>query len=150
MSGAEGTTKIIGNNPMGFAAPSAYMAGEAGEGFPLLFDIAMSYASWGKINERIGAGEAIPALWARDGEGRPTTDPAKARDGGTVTPMAEHKGFGLAVMNELLTAGLAGGEMAGELVDSGGVNTHSQTALAIDVGRIIPLETFLDLSLIHI
>ena len=142
MAGPSGGKSIIGNNPLGFGSPSGCRVGYAEAAAPFLLDIAMSYASWGRIDEKVAAGEKIPATWARDRDGKPTTDPSNVRNGGTVSPMAEHKGFGLALMSELLTAGLADGEMTGQLQETRGVNTHSQAALAIDIERLIPLDRY--------
>ena len=58
-------------------------------------------------------GEPMPAGWARDPEGGPTTDPAAALSG-TMVPIAEAKGAALALMVELLAAGVTGANYASE------------------------------------
>jgi (2R)-3-sulfolactate dehydrogenase (NADP+) len=52
-------------------------------------------------------GEPIPEGWALDSEGRPTTDP-DAAIAGTMVPAGDAKGAALALMVELLSAGLTG------------------------------------------
>ena len=47
-----------------------------------------------------------------DKDGLPTTDPSHYPEEGAVQPMAAHKGYGLAVMVELMTGALSGGGMS--------------------------------------
>jgi (2R)-3-sulfolactate dehydrogenase (NADP+) len=58
-------------------------------------------------------GEKIPEGWALDEEGKPTTDPDAALRG-TMVPMGDAKGTALALMVELLAAGLTGAQFAAE------------------------------------
>jgi (2R)-3-sulfolactate dehydrogenase (NADP+) len=58
-------------------------------------------------------GERIPEGWALDGAGKPTTDPAAAL-AGTMLPLGDAKGTALALMVELLAAGLTGANYAAE------------------------------------
>jgi (2R)-3-sulfolactate dehydrogenase (NADP+) len=53
------------------------------------------------------SGAPIPADWALDADGRPTTDAQRAVDG-TLLPVGDHKGFGLALVLGLLTDALTG------------------------------------------
>ncbi len=53
-------------------------------------------------------GEPLPEGVALDVSGRPTVDPAEAI-AGIMVPMGGHRGYGLAVMWEVLTGVLAGG-----------------------------------------
>jgi LDH2 family malate/lactate/ureidoglycolate dehydrogenase len=95
--------RAIGNNPMAFAAP---VKGQP----PLVFDIATSVAAFGNITRALQEGRRdIPAGWAIDPHGQPTTDAQSAYEG-ALLPMAGHKGIGLAMMVECLA-----GSMAGEL-----------------------------------
>ncbi|MCH8168849.1 MAG: Ldh family oxidoreductase, partial [Proteobacteria bacterium] len=57
--------------------------------------------------------EAIPEGWALDADGNPTTDPAAALKG-TMVPMGQAKGAALALMVELLAAGVTGANTAAE------------------------------------
>lgn len=96
-----GRTAVIGNNPVGYAAPRA-------DGRHFVFDAAMSVASRGKLRRARDLGEAIPEGWGVDAAGHPSTDPAAVLDG-MVLPVGGHKGFGIAVAAEALSAVLFGG-----------------------------------------
>jgi LDH2 family malate/lactate/ureidoglycolate dehydrogenase len=86
----------------------------------------------------------IPAGWAFDSEGAPTTDTKKAYKG-MLMPLGGYKGSGLAMMVEILCGVLGGGAMAHEL---GGIRWRgtrvrcSQTFIAIDIARFMPIEEF--------
>ena len=92
-------TRVLGTNPLAIALPS-------GAGAPIALDMATSTAALGKILLARDAGAAIPANWALDLEGNPTTDPTVAA-GGLLAPLGGHKGFGLALALEALSAGLS-------------------------------------------
>src|SRR5204862_1625121 len=59
-------------------------------------------------------GKAIPLGWAIDREGHPTTDPHEMNDGGALVPLGSdrehggHKGYGLALAVDILSAVLSG------------------------------------------
>jgi len=57
--------------------------------------------------EAASTGQPIPAGWALDRDGQPTTDPQRALEG-TVAPLGGYKGTCLALMVEMLAAGLTG------------------------------------------
>ncbi|HWD03801.1 MAG TPA: Ldh family oxidoreductase [Amycolatopsis sp.] len=90
----------LGNNPLGIGVPSP-------GGDPVLLDIAMSVAARAKIRAAAAEGRPIPATWATDSDGHPTTDPAAALDG-FLQPLGGHKGYGLSVMIDLFTGVLSG------------------------------------------
>ncbi|WP_404312123.1 Ldh family oxidoreductase [Agrococcus terreus] len=129
MPAVGGAEPVIGNNPISIAAPG-------GSGAPFA-DMALSAVALGKIIEAERAGREIPAGWATDAEGAPTTDPSAARRG-LLLPAAGAKGFGLAFFIEVLTSILGGGE-GGEArslykqVDA--PNDCSHVFLAIDASR---------------
>ena len=102
-----GAERVTGNNPIAIAVPSA-------DGPALLVDMAVSASAMGKIRLAESAGQPIPAGWAADAEGRPTTDPATAIKG-MLLPAAGPKGFGLAVLIDLLCGGLSGGAIGSEV-----------------------------------
>lgn len=102
-----GAERIVGNNPIAIAVPSA-------DGAPVVTDMAMSATAMGKIRLAESAGNPIPEGWATDGEGRATTDPATAIKG-MLLPAAGPKGFGLALLIDLLCGGLSNGAIAEEV-----------------------------------
>jgi LDH2 family malate/lactate/ureidoglycolate dehydrogenase len=111
-----------------------------------LLDMATTTVAMGKIyNAHFSGEKTIPAGWGLDREGRPTTDPETVMNGGMVAPLGGYKGYGLAMMVEVLCAVLGGGAMSTEV---GGIRVRgrpmdvSQTFLAIEVERFLPLSVF--------
>ena len=102
---------LLGNNPFAYAAPANTT--------PSVFlDIAMSNVASLKVVQARKDGKQIPPTWIVDKDGLPTTDPSHYPEEGAMQPMAAHKGYGLAVLVELLTGILSGGctSMGGEIV----------------------------------
>lgn len=77
---------------------------------PLVLDMATSAVALGKVRVAHMKGEAVPEGSLVDHEGLPTTDPAVMfqEPFGSLGPFGAHKGYGLAVMCELLGGALAG------------------------------------------
>lgn len=101
-----GAKPVFGTNPLAFACP---LPGRA----PLTIDLSLSKVARGNIMAAKQRGEKIPEGWALDAEGRPTTDPDAALSG-AMLPMGDAKGTALALMVELLAAGLTGSNFAAE------------------------------------
>ncbi|MEC5384621.1 Ldh family oxidoreductase [Uliginosibacterium sp. H3] len=122
------TRPVIGNNPLAIGVPRA-----AGK-HPVVLDIAMSQAAVGKVTTWLREGKELPAGWGVDANGKPTTD-AKAILGGAVSPMGGHKGAGLALMLEFMTAALGSGLFCRDITAPGGaVETEaSKLFIALDV-----------------
>lgn len=99
-----GREPLVGANPIAIAAP-------LGDDRFFLTDFCLSTVAMGKVSQVLDQGGRIPEGWALDREGRPTTDPAAGLKG-SLLPMGGHKGFGLALALEILTAGLSGGPFA--------------------------------------
>lgn len=102
-----GRQKLVGNNPWSIAAP-------AGRHAPMMLDIANTVVARGKIFLARQKGQPIPAHWAIDAEGLPTTDPVAAL-GGVILPMAEHKGYAISVMMDVLSGVLSGSGILDEV-----------------------------------
>lgn len=127
--------RIMGNNPMGFASP-------AGED-QIMLDVCCAYASYGELSARMKRGEAVPEGWGLDKDGADTRDPGAILQGGVPLAMAEHKGFGLALLIELLTGALTGGQVIDEKNEKfGSGGTLSHTAIVIKPGAVTPDGTF--------
>ncbi len=124
-----GRRPMFGTNPIAFGVP----VGDAGD--PIVIDLALSKVARGKIMAAKQKGVAIPDDWAFDPEGNPTTDPVKALDG-TMVPAGGVKGAALAMMVELLAAGLTGaqfGHQSSSLFDDKGKPPAlGQMIIAID------------------
>ncbi|MBT6605620.1 Ldh family oxidoreductase [Candidatus Bathyarchaeota archaeon] len=130
--------KAIGNNPWGFAA-------KTGAEFPIMLDIANAYASFGKLFDYMNNNWDIPREWGLDELGENTSDPSRVLRGGVSLPMAGHKGFGLAIMVELLTSILAGGAITENVrMNSLEGNGHSQASIVININHFLPVATFED------
>ena len=93
-------------NPMAYGLPTA--------GDPVLVDISASITTLGMSNRMIGKEARLKGEWLIDNQGNPTDDPSVLNDDppGALLPLggmdAGHKGFGLALMVEGMTSGLAG------------------------------------------
>jgi len=96
-----GAEPVLGNNPFAWALPGGHQRG------PIVLDIACSAVSRGRLKAAAAAGDPIPAAWALDASGRPTTDPVAAL-AGILLPFGEHKGSGLSVVLGALSGVLAG------------------------------------------
>lgn len=101
-----GAQALYGTDPIAFAAP---VTGSD----PLVIDLSVSRVARGRIMAAAQQGTAIPEGWALDAAGQPTTDAAAALVG-TMIPMGEAKGAALALMVEILSAGLTGANYAFE------------------------------------
>jgi uncharacterized oxidoreductase len=101
-----GAARRLATNPFSIAAPSA------GE-FPLVLDIATSMVPEGKVRDYALRGALLPEGWIVDAQGRPSCDPQDlyGPPPGAILPLggsAGHKGFGLALMIDVLAGALSG------------------------------------------
>ena len=129
-----GADRLIGTNPIILGVP-------AGKAYPLVMDISTTNVAMGKIQAAEREGQSIPAEWAKDYEGAPTTDPSKAF---SLTPIAAHKGYGLAVMVDVLSTMFSGacfGTDIGLFSKLEPENTGFCIIL-IDPSKFMPLEDF--------
>ena len=101
-----GARGLFGTNPIAFACPLPDRP-------PVVVDLSLSKVARGNVLAARQRGEAIPEGWALDADGRPTTDPAAALNG-TMLPLGDAKGTALALMVEMLAAGLTGANFAKE------------------------------------
>jgi (2R)-3-sulfolactate dehydrogenase (NADP+) len=126
-----GKRPLFGTNPIAFACPRR-------DGDPLLIDLSLSKVARGKVMLAKIRGESIPEGWALDIEGRSTTNPDEAI-AGSMVPAGDAKGAALALMVELLTAGLTGsnfGFQASSFFDAAGKPPGiAQLILLIDPKR---------------
>jgi LDH2 family malate/lactate/ureidoglycolate dehydrogenase len=134
-----GRGNILGNNPMAYAVP-------AGQEDPLLLDIALSAVAAGKIFAIKALGKSVPDTWLTDSEGLPTSDPADWPNSGSLQPMAGHKGYGLAMLIEVLAGALTGAGVLSEvrswILESTESSKMGQAFVAINVDQIIPIALF--------
>src|SRR5215510_9952442 len=132
-----GRKKIIGTNPWSVAAP-------AGRHPLFVVDMANTGVARGKIylarNKRL----PIPLGWAINSAGKPTTDPQEAIDG-IILPMAEHKGYAIAVMVDLLSGVLTGSGFLSAVhspYKTAEKSNCGHLVVALDITRFQPLAEF--------
>jgi LDH2 family malate/lactate/ureidoglycolate dehydrogenase len=127
-----GAERIVGNNPLAVAVPT-----EAGS--EIVLDMATSAAALGKIRLAASAGQLIPDNWATDRAGVPTTDPDEALLG-MLLPAAGYKGFGLALIIDVLTGVLSSGASGDQVRplyrEPDRLNDCAHLFLAIDPDRL--------------
>lgn len=132
---AGGNRPVYGTNPLAFASPR-------GGGDPLVFDLASSFMSNGDVQIAAREGRALPEGAGIDRHGRPTTDPGAVLDGGALLPFGGYKGAAIALMMEVMSAGLSGGQFSFEVDWSrhpGAATPKSgQTIIVIDPERGAP------------
>jgi (2R)-3-sulfolactate dehydrogenase (NADP+) len=123
-----GSKGVFGTNPIAFACPVL-------DGPPIVVDLSLSKVARGNILAAKQRGERIPDDWALDETGQPTSDPEAALKG-TMLPLGDAKGTALALMVELLAAGVTGARYAAEassfLDDKGGPPGTGQLIIALD------------------
>lgn len=131
---------VLGTNPFAYAVP-------AGEEDPIFMDVASSAVAGGKVWAAQSLGKKIPDTWVVDADGLPTTDPFVYPHHGALLPFAGHKGYGLAVMIEVLSALVTGAASRGEveswiLADPALPTHHGAAFLAVNVGAMVPIQPF--------
>lgn len=140
MSPWGGAEPFLGTNPISIAIP-----GDSGS--PVVLDMSSSVVARGKIRRAERMKERIPLGWALDETGTPTTNPAAALKG-TLLPIGGPKGYGLALMIDVL-AGLLSGSQYGPEVKTFhqplGPTGIGVFTMAIDIERFMPLNQFRDL-----
>lgn len=132
-----GRKKTVGTNPWSWACP-------AGSHAPMVLDIANTGVARGKVYLAKQKGQPIPEGWALDAEGRPTTDPAAAIDG-IILPMAQHKGYAIALMMDMLSGVLTGSAFGPRVAGPYQTEHRSgagQLMIAIDIAQVQPLTEF--------
>ncbi|MEJ7929829.1 Ldh family oxidoreductase [Ramlibacter sp. AN1015] len=102
-----GTEALFSPSPIAAGFPAGASAD------PVLVDVSTSSTTNNKVAQYLRAGRRLEHAWLQDREGRPTDDPAALGAGkGTILPLGGkdngHKGYGLSLMVEALTAGLSG------------------------------------------
>lgn len=137
-----GAEPRLSTNPLAFAAPARRHE-------PFLLDMSTSTVPINKIKMYDMRGESLPAGWFVDASGDAVTDAGVALRaaweglGGGLTPVGEHKGYGLSVMVQLLSSALSGGGLSLRRDDAGPDNI-GHFLLVIDPAAFRPGDEFLD------
>ncbi|MFP6873470.1 MAG: Ldh family oxidoreductase [Verrucomicrobiales bacterium] len=97
-----GKHPTLGTNPHSWSFPTTEAIG-----FPIVIDWATSVVAMGKVQQLKREGGKLPPNAAVDAEGKFTTDPGQAVH---LVPFGAHKGYGMALINEIIAA-LIGGSL---------------------------------------
>lgn len=147
-----GVEPRYGTNPLAFGAPSD-------EAFPFLYDASMTVAQRGKLEVLQRQQTDAPEGWVVDEQGRPLTDTdailARLVEGGAAfLPLGGagerfggHKGYGLSILLEILSAALQTGSYLTALAGGDKEGTWQPYGLghfflAIDIAHFVPVESF--------
>ncbi len=143
---------VLGTNPIAFAAP-------ARRNRPFILDIATSTVAANKVKVYELNHKPLPPGWVQDEHGAPVTDAALAREtifkreGGGLTPiggtaeMRGHKGYGLGVLAQILSATLSGASFGPIRVKTQGADEPDNVGhffLALDPKMFRPEGAFED------
>lgn len=132
-----GRKKLVGTNPWSLAAP-------AGRYAPIMLDIANTAVARGKLYLARQRGENIPEGWAIDKDGNPTTDPI-AGIAGNILPFAEHKGYAIAMMMDVLSGVLSGSQFGADVIGpyvAEGRSGVGHLAIALNIEAFRPFSDF--------
>jgi len=135
---ALGARPRIGTNPIAFAAP-------AGKERPFILDMATSTVSGRKIELAYLLGVPIPEGWVVDSKGKPIRNPPFKRNEnwsqnplGNTIEQGGHKGYGLAVMIDILAGVLSGGGFSAKFK----FGQNMTWVMAIDISKFRPVTKF--------
>ena len=143
MPAAGGRHPVFGTNPVAAVFPRRGVDA-------LMIDLSLSEVARGKLMVAAKEGRAIPAGWALDREGRPTTDPNAGLEGSMlpIGAVSSPKGAMLALVVELLVTALIGARFGFEatsfFVDAGNRPRIGQAFIVIDPGALAGAEAYLD------
>lgn len=134
-----GKHPLLGTNPLGVAFPSADLNKP-----PIVLDMATSVVARSKIRLAEKNKEKIPFCWAFNSNGEPTDDPVEALKG-TMAPIGEHKGYGLALVIDILAGLLTGSAFGGEtkpLNHSDAYSKYGHMIMAININYFMSIEEY--------
>ena len=92
---------LFGTNPISFSWPRK-------SNTPVVFDMATSTMAMGEVQVAARDGHKVPFGTGLDKEGKKTDDPSLIANGGVLLTFGDYKGSAIAMMIELLAAGLVG------------------------------------------
>jgi (2R)-3-sulfolactate dehydrogenase (NADP+) len=119
-----GGPAVFSTNPMAFGFP----LGEASP--PMVIDQSSSATAFVNIVAAAAEGRPIPKGWAVDENGAGTEDPEKAL-GGALLPFGGRKGGNVALLVEMLSAGLSGGQWSLDTADFRSGSTRPAVGLTV-------------------
>lgn len=133
-----GVKAVLGTNPFAFGAPRR-------TGHSIMLDMSTATSAGSTVRERIRRGLVLPEGIAIDANGNPITDPTKVASG-ALLPFGGAKGYGLAVLVEILSGVITGAGISHGVTSmyndfkEPGHNGHF--LMALDIARWMPLEDY--------
>ncbi|MEL6269685.1 MAG: Ldh family oxidoreductase [Chloroflexota bacterium] len=124
----------VGTNPWGIVAPT-------GGDFPVVLDIAITTAGKGMMRWYEREGKKMPLDWATTPDGHETDDPSAAM-AGALLGIGGHKGYGLAMLTDVLTGVIAGGGFGMTPYADNAKQDVSHTFIALDIAWFMPVDEF--------
>jgi LDH2 family malate/lactate/ureidoglycolate dehydrogenase len=100
--------QFLGTNPLSVAVPTLSTP-------PFVIDMATTEGSRKKVRQALKQGVPLPAGWAVDKDGNPTTDPQAALDG-VMLPFGGMKGSAVTLLLDILSGVLTGAEFGGRVL----------------------------------
>ncbi len=133
-----GSKPFFGTNPIAFGFPTKRHD-------PVILDMATSHTAFGKILHAKEQNSSIPDDWGVDAEGNPTTDPHKVE---AMTPFGGYKGYGIALVIDVLTGVLMGAQYGPHITamygDYDKPRKLASTMIAIDPATYAGLDPFMN------
>ncbi len=130
-----GRRRLLGTDPFAAGIPAGPRRP------PIIVDFATAGVAEGKLRIDRQAGRQVAPGLIQDPEGRPSTDPEDFYRGGALLPFGAHKGFGLAVLVELLGGALSGNHVGFLPSYSWG---NGVVLIALAPGHLIDADQFAD------
>jgi LDH2 family malate/lactate/ureidoglycolate dehydrogenase len=134
-----GRTPTFGTNPFAYAIPAGLYP-------PVVLDVATTTGAAFKVRLAVQRNLPLSEGMILDSEGLPSTDPNEFVRGGLMAPLgsppAPHKGFGLALVIDVLAGVLTGAAFARDF-PSQPATVGNATFWALDVEAFLPREEFL-------
>lgn len=129
---------FLGTNPLSVAVPALNLP-------PFVIDMATSEGARKKVRKLLAEGLSLPAGWALDKEGNPTTDPQTALEG-VLLPFGGMKGSAVTLLLDILSGVLSGAEFGGRvlsvLTNQDRESGNGNFMLVFKVASFMPVEEF--------
>jgi LDH2 family malate/lactate/ureidoglycolate dehydrogenase len=125
-----GAARAFSTNPISVGMPGGDMP-------DMLVDFATTSIAEGKVQVARAKGVPLPPGCIIDKNGNPSTNPSDLYDGGMLLPFGGHKGYGLAMVVEMLGAALAPGREY-----NGAGRAGAAVIIAVDAATFHPLSEY--------
>jgi|SRR5712692_1279755 len=125
-----GAGRALGTNPISVGIPG-------GETPDMLVDFATTAVAEGKVQVARAKGVPLPPGCIVDKDGNPSTNPEDLYNGGMLLPFGGHKGYGLAMVVELLGSAFAPGDQYNRNGRGG-----AAVIIAVDATTFQPLASY--------